>query len=79
MTKTIGGLELPREVYSVTAAGHLMRASQLRMQFVKINPMQFGLYATLELRNAIERLLFEYLVVIHGEGVSKKMEKEYRA
>jgi hypothetical protein len=72
-------VDLPEEIYDVTASGHLARAILLRNRFIKINPMQFGLYAALELRNAIERLLFEYLVLIHGENVSKKMEKEYSA
>lgn len=47
---------------------------------MEINPLQFALYAALELRNAIERLLFEYLIIPHGkENISKKMEKAYRA
>ena len=72
-------VDLPEEIYDVTASGHLGRAVLLRDRFIKINPMQFGLYAALELRNAIERLLFEYLVLIHGEKISKNLEKEYRA
>jgi hypothetical protein len=73
-------VDLPEEIYDVTASGHLRRAVMLRNRLMKVNPMQFALYAALELRNAIERLLFEYLVIIHGgENVSKKMEKEYRA
>lgn len=70
---------LPEIIYDVTAKGHLARAIYIRKQFVKIDPFQFGLYSALELRNAIERLLFEYLVIIQGEEVSKKLEKEYRA
>ena len=73
-------VDLPEEIYGITASAHLARAIFLREHFVKANPLQFGLYSALELRNAIERLLFEYLVIIHGgENVSKSMENQYSA
>ena len=71
---------LPENLYPITAKGHLDRAIYLLDKHVKENPLQYALYAALELRNAIERLLFEYLVLIHGaENVSKKMENIYTA
>lgn len=72
--------DIPEHLYDVTAAGHLARSISLRLNFMQVNPLQFALYSALELRNAIERLLFEYLVIIQGgENVSKKMENEYSA
>lgn len=76
----MNNVNLPEEVYNITAIGHFSRALSIRHHFMTINPLQFSLYAALELRNAIERLLFEYLVIIQGsEKISKSLEKEYRA
>lgn len=72
--------DLPEEIYDISAVGHLTRAIYLRRNLMEIHPLQVALYAARELRNAIERLLFEYLVILHGsENISTKIEKAYRA
>lgn len=66
-------------MYEITAQAYLKRASELLRQGAATPENPELLYCAWELRNTIERYLFELLVLFNGPEVSKKMEKLYAA
>jgi hypothetical protein len=65
--------------YQINAAMHFNRAAQCLKFFQQHQKPDFLFYASFELRNCIERYLFEQLVLIHMEESKLEMFKnEYR-
>jgi hypothetical protein len=65
--------------YDINAATHYNRAAQCLEVFNEHNNPNYLFYASLELRNCIERFLFEQLVLIHlDEEKLQKFKNEYR-
>jgi hypothetical protein len=68
---------MPSDQYNIDAEAYLARASEAMDGY---RDSRFIFYAAFELRCAIERLLFEYLVLISSpDGISRKKENLYSA
>lgn len=67
------------EDYDISAHGHLIRAERLIQIFRRNSQSKILTYASLELRVCIERLLFEYLVLIQlDEDRLRSLDNFYR-
>lgn len=65
--------------YDISANGYLFRTNRLIKFFRSNNNPKLLVYASLELRVCIERVLFEYLVLIHlDEKKLKSFDTSYR-
>lgn len=65
--------------YEINAAMHFNRAAQCLRLFQQQKKPDYLFYTSLELRNCIERYLFEQLVLIHMEEAKlEKFKNEYR-
>jgi len=64
--------------YNITSGGHFHRGSANLELFNKSNVAPLLLYSALEFRCCIERILIEYLGLMHIEDVPKHIEKIYR-
>jgi hypothetical protein len=65
--------------YDISANGYLFRTNRLLRLFGRTNNPKLLVYASLELRICIERVLFEYLVLIHlDEKKLKSFDASYR-
>lgn len=63
--------------YGVSSEGYFVRGRENLMQAKKLKFASFWIYAALEFRCCIERILFEYLVIISKNNLSKNIEKLY--
>jgi hypothetical protein len=64
--------------YKINADGYLTRAIINIARFIKEEDIKFAFYAALELRNCIERVLFEYLIILKDSGLSKHDINSYK-
>lgn len=62
--------------YTIDAEAYLARASEA---IAEARDSRFIFYAAFELRCAIERLLFEYIILCSPSGIGRKKENLYRA
>lgn len=64
--------------YDITSGGHFQRGLANLELFQKANIAPLLFYTALEFRCCIERLLIEYLGLMHIEDIPKRIEKIYR-
>ena len=65
--------------YGADSADYYFRGQRCYDQIQQDAIPKWFFYTALELRNCIERLLFEYLVLFGREELTKQQEKAYRA
>lgn len=64
--------------YSADSSAYYARARRCYDEVAKTGKAEPMIYAALELRNCIERLLFEYLVLLGHDRITKAQAKAYR-
>lgn len=72
-------MEMNFNSFEITADAYYTRAAMILGQFDRTQNPALFFYAALEFRFCIERLLFEYIVVLSKAKMSKSVEKLYRA
>ena len=65
-------------VYNISANHYLTRAIINVARFTREEDIKFAFYAALELRNCIERVLFEYMWMLKESGLSKNDINSYK-
>jgi hypothetical protein len=72
-------MELNFNSFEITADAYYERAAMILGQVDRTQNPALLFYAALEFRFCIERLLFEYIVLLSKTKMSKSVEKLYRA